>query len=63
GDAGVSIITGDTTAGVGTWLRDNGLKAALVRPDRYVLGTARNDAELERLAAAINHPTHVPSAA
>ncbi|MER2995890.1 hypothetical protein ABTU85_23990, partial [Salmonella enterica subsp. enterica serovar Infantis] len=29
GDAGVSIITGDTTAGVGTWLRDNGLKAAL----------------------------------
>ena len=62
-DAGVAILTGDDVAGIGAWLHENGLKAALVRPDRYVRGAARNDAELDRLAAAIIHPTNVPSAA
>jgi len=61
--AGLSILTGDDAEGVGRWLREHGITAALVRPDRYVLGTARNDAELDRLITAITPPTYVPSAA
>ncbi|WP_456769750.1 bifunctional 3-(3-hydroxy-phenyl)propionate/3-hydroxycinnamic acid hydroxylase MhpA [Bradyrhizobium sp. USDA 3650] len=61
GDNGVSMLTGDAAAGVGTWLRDNGLRAALVRPDRYVVGAASNDGDLDRLAAAVILPIHVPS--
>ena len=48
---------------VGRWLREHGIIAALVRPDRYIRGTARNDAEFNRLISAITRPTHVPSAA
>jgi len=61
--AGVKILTSDDAEGVGDWLREHGLTAALVRPDRYIRGTARNDAELDRLVAAITPPTNVPSAA
>lgn len=60
---GLEILTGDDAEGVGQWLREHGIIAALIRPDRYVRGTARNDAELNRLIAAITPPTHVPSAA
>jgi 3-(3-hydroxy-phenyl)propionate hydroxylase len=61
--AGIKILTSDDAEDIGPWLREHGITAALVRPDRYVRGTARNDAELDRLIAAISPPTQVPSAA
>ncbi|MBR0974940.1 bifunctional 3-(3-hydroxy-phenyl)propionate/3-hydroxycinnamic acid hydroxylase [Bradyrhizobium japonicum] len=61
--AGIEILTSDDAEGVGSWLREHGIIAALVRPDRYVRGSARNGTELDRLIAAITPPTHVPSAA
>ncbi|WP_027568282.1 bifunctional 3-(3-hydroxy-phenyl)propionate/3-hydroxycinnamic acid hydroxylase [Bradyrhizobium sp. URHA0013] len=61
--AGIDILISDDAEGVGSWLREHGIIAALVRPDRYVRGTARNYTELDRLIAAITPPTHVPSAA
>ncbi|MGL3108788.1 bifunctional 3-(3-hydroxy-phenyl)propionate/3-hydroxycinnamic acid hydroxylase [Bradyrhizobium sp. BR 1432] len=61
--AGIKILSSDDAEDIGPWLREHGITAALVRPDRYVRGTARNDAELNRLVAAITPPTHVPSAA
>jgi 3-(3-hydroxy-phenyl)propionate hydroxylase len=59
----IEVLTSDEAEGLGRWLDDHGIIAALVRPDRYVRGTARNDIELERLVAAVTRPTHVPSAA
>lgn len=61
--AGIKLLTSDDAEGIGPWLREHGIAAALVRPDRYIRGTARNDAELDRLIAAITLPIHVPSAA
>lgn len=61
--AGIDVLTSEDAEGIGDWLHEHGITAALVRPDRYVLGTARDDAELDRLVAAITPPTHVPSAA
>lgn len=61
--AGITILTGEDAEGIGPWLREHGLIAALIRPDRYVRGTARNETELDRLVAAVAPPTHVPSAA
>jgi len=61
--AGIKLLTNDDAEGLGPWLREHGLTAALARPDRYIRGTARNDVELDRLIAAITPPTHVPSAA
>jgi len=61
--AGLKIVTSDDAADLGRWLREHGIIAALVRPDRYVRGAARNDAELDRLINAVITQTHVPSAA
>ena len=61
--AGIEILTRDDAEGVGYWLREHGIIAALVRPDRYIRGTASNEAELERLVAAVVPATSVPSAA
>jgi 3-(3-hydroxy-phenyl)propionate hydroxylase len=61
--AGIKILTSDDADAIGDWLRRHGIIAALVRPDRYVRGTARNEAELDQLIAAVTLPTHVPSAA
>jgi 3-(3-hydroxy-phenyl)propionate hydroxylase len=47
--AGVDIIHSDEAIGLGAWLDANGIRAALVRPDRYVLGSARGADELARL--------------
>jgi 3-(3-hydroxy-phenyl)propionate hydroxylase len=60
---GINILTSDDASGLGPWLREHGIIAALVRPDRYVSGTACNETDLDRLIAAIAPPTHVPSAA
>ncbi|WP_339032306.1 bifunctional 3-(3-hydroxy-phenyl)propionate/3-hydroxycinnamic acid hydroxylase [Bradyrhizobium symbiodeficiens] len=61
--AGIEILTADDAKSIGNWLRDHGIIAALVGPDRYIRGTARNEIELERLAAAAIPPNPVPSAA
>lgn len=61
--AGIEILTPDDADSIGDWLRQHGIIAALVGPDRYIRSTARNEAELERLAAAIIPATSVPSAA
>ncbi|MGX1164719.1 3-(3-hydroxy-phenyl)propionate hydroxylase [Bradyrhizobium sp. USDA 372] len=59
---GIEILAGDEAEGVRDWLRQHGIIAALVRPDRYIRGTACNEAELDRLIAAIAPPTQIPSA-
>jgi 3-(3-hydroxy-phenyl)propionate hydroxylase len=51
--AGIAVLTSEDAEGIGPWLSGHGLIAALVRPDRYIRGTARNDAELGRLVAAV----------
>ncbi|QIP01090.1 bifunctional 3-(3-hydroxy-phenyl)propionate/3-hydroxycinnamic acid hydroxylase [Bradyrhizobium symbiodeficiens] len=61
--AGIEILTADDADGIGNWLREHGIIAALVGPDRYIRGTASNEIELERLAAAAVPPNPVPSAA
>jgi 3-(3-hydroxy-phenyl)propionate hydroxylase len=35
------------------WLDQQGVRAVLLRPDRYVLGLAQNSAELDRLSALL----------
>ncbi|GMO21658.1 bifunctional 3-(3-hydroxy-phenyl)propionate/3-hydroxycinnamic acid hydroxylase MhpA [Bradyrhizobium sp. TM233] len=61
--AGIEILTADDADGIGDWLREHGIIAALVGPDRYIRGTARNEIELDRLAATAIPPNPVPSAA
>ncbi|MBR0930394.1 bifunctional 3-(3-hydroxy-phenyl)propionate/3-hydroxycinnamic acid hydroxylase [Bradyrhizobium diazoefficiens] len=61
--AGLKILASDDSAGIGEWLSRHGIIAALVRPDRYVRGAARNEIELDQLIGAITPLTHVPSAA
>lgn len=61
--AGIKVLTSDDAKAVGGWLREHGIIAALVRPDRYVRDTARNQSELDRLIAAVAPSAHVPSAA
>lgn len=60
---GAEVLTADDAEDLRGWLRDQGIKAALVRPDRYIRGAARNDTELDQLIAAVAPPNHVPSAA
>lgn len=59
----VEVLTADDAEYLRQWLRDQGIKAALVRPDRYIRGAARNDTELDQLIAAVAPSNHVPSAA
>ncbi|MCK1733541.1 bifunctional 3-(3-hydroxy-phenyl)propionate/3-hydroxycinnamic acid hydroxylase [Bradyrhizobium sp. 138] len=61
--AGIKVLTNDDAEAIGDWLRKHGITAALVRPDRYVRGTASNGTELDQLIAAIMPPAQVPSAA
>ncbi|WIW43700.1 bifunctional 3-(3-hydroxy-phenyl)propionate/3-hydroxycinnamic acid hydroxylase [Bradyrhizobium sp. 62B] len=61
--AELKILASDDSAGIGEWLSRHGIIAALVRPDRYVRGAARNEIELDQLIGAITPLTHVPSAA
>jgi 3-(3-hydroxy-phenyl)propionate hydroxylase len=61
--AGIEILTDIDAEAIGDWLREQGIVAALVRPDRYIRGTARNESELARLVAVLEPSTQVPSAA
>ena len=44
-ETGLRIID-DTAPSLQSWLGHCSIEAALIRPDRYVLGTARNENEL-----------------
>jgi len=61
--AGVQIVQSEEAVGLETWLSEHGLKAALVRPDRYILGTARRDEDLATLLSALPISASIPSAA
>jgi 3-(3-hydroxy-phenyl)propionate hydroxylase len=59
--ADIEVLSGDDADDLGHWLRDHDIKAALIRPDRYVCGAVQSEADLERLAASVSTPAHVPS--
>ncbi len=47
------VVVADDAAEQQAWLQSTGASAILVRPDRYVLGTAHSVQELHSLAAAV----------
>jgi 3-(3-hydroxy-phenyl)propionate hydroxylase len=61
--AGVTILRSGEAPGLENWLSEQDLKAALVRPDRYVLATARRDEDLPTLLSALTLTASLPSAA
>lgn len=61
--AGVEILSSDEAPRLGAWLRENAIRAALVRPDRYILGAVQNDTDVRQLLAALTCAPHVPTAA
>jgi 3-(3-hydroxy-phenyl)propionate hydroxylase len=58
--AGVDVLTCNDAADVGRWLREHNAKAALIRPDRYVCGAARDGADIDRLVVALCTSAHRP---
>jgi 3-(3-hydroxy-phenyl)propionate hydroxylase len=60
---GVAVLHTGEAAGLEAWLSEQGLKAALVRPDRYILGTARRDEDVRTLLSALTLTPSMPSAA
>jgi 3-(3-hydroxy-phenyl)propionate hydroxylase len=61
--SGIEVLTSRDADDLGLWLREHGIKAALIRPDRYVRGAVRTELELNQLIATVCTGTHVPSAA
>ena len=61
--SGTELLTGEDAGDLPSWLRAHDVQAALVRPDRYVRGAARNDKEFEQLVEALCSPATVPTAA
>ena len=61
--ADTDVLTADEAADLKRWLQEHDIRAALIRPDRYVQGAARNDAELDRLIAVAAMPVSMPTAA
>lgn len=47
------VLVDDNVPALQEWLRSHNAKAVLVRPDRYVLGSARDQADLEALLASV----------
>ena len=50
-----TVFVDDQNPAIATWLTEHGVAAALVRPDRYVLGTAGDAADVTRLAHMLPH--------
>jgi 3-(3-hydroxy-phenyl)propionate hydroxylase len=63
GRAGIELLTGEDAGEVSRWLAEHNVRAALIRPDRYVRGAARSEVELDLLIATACAPTNVPTAA
>jgi 3-(3-hydroxy-phenyl)propionate hydroxylase len=57
------VVAGDVEDRVGAWLDTVGATAALVRPDRYIYGLARDGRELEALLRKLIGQLDAPSAA
>ena len=61
--AGMDVLTGEDASDVPRWLAEHNVRAALIRPDRYVRGAARSEAELDLLIATACAAADVPTAA
>jgi 3-(3-hydroxy-phenyl)propionate hydroxylase len=61
--AGTEVLSGEDAADLPRWLREHDIQAALVRPDRYVRGAARSEAEVELLVGAVCSPATAQTAA
>lgn len=61
--ADIPILDSGNVAGLRAWLGEQGLKAALMRPDRYILETARRDEDVPALLSALALTAPMPSAA
>ena len=57
--AGLALLTGDDAVDLPRWLDEHDIAAALVSPDRYIRGAVRNEAEVDRLVAAVCSYTNV----
>ena len=49
---GITLV-GDEAPGLQDWLKDAGIGGALVRPDRYVMGTANTSSEMAALLRSV----------
>jgi 3-(3-hydroxy-phenyl)propionate hydroxylase len=59
----LNVLTGEDASDVQRWLAEHSVQAALIRPDRYVRGAARSEAELDLLIATACAAADVPTAA
>lgn len=46
------VVRADPDPEVQDWLRTHGVRAVMLRPDRYIMGVARDAAELDALTAS-----------
>jgi 3-(3-hydroxy-phenyl)propionate hydroxylase len=60
---GVTVLCGEEVSGLDAWLGEHGLSAALVRPDRYILGAARKADDLAALLSTLSFAAPLSSAA
>src|SRR5215475_1206071 len=51
--SGIEVLTSRDAEDLGRWLREHDIKAALIRPDRYVRGAVRTELELNQLIANV----------
>jgi 3-(3-hydroxy-phenyl)propionate hydroxylase len=61
--ARVEVLGSNEATGLSAWLNQNGIKAAVVRPDRYILGAVQRDRDFSQLLVALSGAAPVPSAA
>jgi 3-(3-hydroxy-phenyl)propionate hydroxylase len=54
-DRTATALVDDTSPAVAAWLEQHGTSAVLLRPDRYIVGTAIDNAGVARLAGLLPH--------
>jgi 3-(3-hydroxy-phenyl)propionate hydroxylase len=62
-EAGVTVVSSGEAPDLSPWLRQQDVGAVMVRPDRYVLGAARNETEFAALLSAVQSPAVMPTPA